>query len=869
MVAEIACRMFTDLTLRGSVRWQAIQAFTGYLELYWESLRTPKNRATYLKQSEGKLLEAVAEDETFDLAFYNLGVVYSQLAQAEFFAVAAAEYPERKATDPAAAHAARIEAARAAFTRAISLNLARWEAVYALAVHEFSAYQQRKWKAANGDAVRRRHELRSILRRCERVLELERWNPQAYDLMGMAQLELGVLGGELELMDAAVRNHGRAVTRSWTRLCRAEYRERRTPPTGESVRPGARANAAAALHNLAHARWERARRSPVVRRRLRMARADRVFHEALLLAPSTARAAMQFERGRVRDADQRRDAVASYCAAVRMEPENPVYWAYLARAQARNKLCDDALQSCAATLNALAPIYRRSLEPFAFDSTTAARDSAVKALGQAYRCLGRKEECQRAGHLLRLASQIGHAQDTGNVHTLKRRLRTCPGGDWWEREQIGLALARTLGDKGDWNGAATEYQWLIEKLATYRPDAIRQHALHAKRAKALRRDDNKQEALASAARGLLLDPINAVARRELGKAHLALLQYEEALEAWQHTLWLTPNDATLHWKAAFSLWSVAQDRHDADERRQALSEAAAGFEQAAMLFGIENVEGWAWSRLWLGRTCAELEQADLAVKHLRAAKGCGVSELAARLLLAEVYQRIGQGGLALDQFVKARERLRQAVVAEWRRQPASEVLARRCDADWGETLPYGEILARVHLGLGRHAFEVEGDEESALRHASRAERLIGRLEDRPCAQNRLRAYALELRSRIHFAREDLTPALEAIQRATRLCPEPDLLLHELDVASTCLDANVRSQARAQLIAGMVRDLGAIRRTEGNAGDRVRRGTLIVRQWIPDEAGSVNGAVASRGGPTASSAPQRLTVAAGTSPANGR
>jgi hypothetical protein len=56
MVTELASRIFTDLTLRSSVRWRAIRSFTEYLELYWESYRTPRDRGAKLEGAESKLL---------------------------------------------------------------------------------------------------------------------------------------------------------------------------------------------------------------------------------------------------------------------------------------------------------------------------------------------------------------------------------------------------------------------------------------------------------------------------------------------------------------------------------------------------------------------------------------------------------------------------------------------------------------------------------------------------------------------------------------------------------------------------------------------------------------------------------------------
>jgi tetratricopeptide (TPR) repeat protein len=607
------------------------------------------------------------------------------------------------------------------------------------------------------------------------------------------------------------------------------------------VLPGARANAAAALKNLAHARFRLAGDCGKFRHRLRIARADRIFHQALSLAPDSARGAMEFERGEIRYGGKRKQCVASYCAAVRVEPENPVYWAHLARAQATHGAPkDEARHSCEMTLETLAQVFRRTLEPHCLTPQMLARNDAIKALKEACGLLGLEPMGTRVAALRPLARMIVEAESARprNVRELAKLWRDTEPDDWWRREQVGLALARCLGANGKWASAARGYGRLIDHLEEKRPAAIRQHALHAKHAKALRRAGMKHEALESAARGLLLDPISAVARRELGKAHFSLLQYEEAREAWQHTLWLTPNDATLHFKAGFSLWSTAQDRQDPDERTEALAEAAVDLERSAELFGIENVPGWAWSRLWLGRVYGELGKHDLAVRHFRAAKGCAVTELAARIFLAELNERNGRGGLAAYQFEKARTVLCDVITAS--ALTIRALFAQRCDEDWGNTLSYREVAARIHLGQGRDALAARNDHDEAIRHAARAHRLAVGLERQPRSKTRLLAEALELESRVDLAREKFADALEKVQRAVLLSPVPDLHLLKLTITAACAANSVRAQARAQLVAGMAADLRAIRRAEGEYGDRVATGRLIVRQWLPDDAESRNG-----------------------------
>jgi len=113
MVQELACRIFTDLALGGSVRWEATDAFSEGLREYRECLHIPKERSAHLKRAEKKFIETLAEDIRFDLAYYNLGVVYTELDH--------------------------TMAAEAAFEKAIIQSPNSWEAYYALALSRYDS----------------------------------------------------------------------------------------------------------------------------------------------------------------------------------------------------------------------------------------------------------------------------------------------------------------------------------------------------------------------------------------------------------------------------------------------------------------------------------------------------------------------------------------------------------------------------------------------------------------------------------------------------------------------------------------------------------------------------------------------------------
>ena len=674
-VAELAARIFNDLTLRSSVRAAAMRHFTRSLELYWASHRTPRDRARHLRLAEGELLQAIAEDESFDLAFYNLGVVYSKLAETEQQAAQASDYvgPD---DDPEAAHAARLDAALTAFNRAVALNRDRAETVYALAVHEFARAAAVKDRDAVGDL------LDCVVCRCDRVLALDPRHAQAHDLKGMALRRAGH-------SEDAERSHRAAVVLSWRRVRSAAQAQCAAGPALESTLPAANANLAAAMHNLARVQEELGGA-----RRVRLARADRLYRRAAALAPTSTRAAIHYGRGRMLDGLSRPlPARECYQAALTIEPENPVYWAAVASGYAavaenqrvpalREQLRAKAGLRAQAALHALAPIYRRTLELHHPPVAVELRDATLKTLRHAHGLLDDAAGRARIKAIEALWDQLEEATARRDAAALRRLLGTFDSSRTWEREQVQIALARTLGRRDDWAAAAREYAKLIAMLGEHRPQGIAQHSLHAKHARALRNAGRPHDALIEATRGQLQDPLSASARREVGKAHFALLQFEEALEAWKHTLWLTPNDPVLHWKVAFCHWNVAQERRHDPGRRVALTAAAERFEHAAALFGAGSGPGWAWSRLWAGRVMAELRDKDEAVRYLRTAAGCTPTAMAGSLLLGELHRERGEHDAA------------RTLLAEAHKLASAAPTAANADADWGETLPVRDVLTR-------------------------------------------------------------------------------------------------------------------------------------------------------------------------------
>jgi tetratricopeptide (TPR) repeat protein len=176
LVAELACRIFTDLTLSGSTSWRATWHFTEALRAYRDCLRTPKEKKMKLERAQDRLLRTLRADSKFDLAHYNLGVVYTEMGE--------------------------DASAELAFSTAIKKDPRRWEAYYALAVNRFN-----------------KRDYDSVLTLANRVIQLRPHGAEAYDLKGIAQR----LQVKTDL-DGAIKTRRKAVFNAVWALCLAQFK---------------------------------------------------------------------------------------------------------------------------------------------------------------------------------------------------------------------------------------------------------------------------------------------------------------------------------------------------------------------------------------------------------------------------------------------------------------------------------------------------------------------------------------------------------------------------------------------------------------------------------------------------------------------
>ena len=316
--------MFNELTLRGSVRWRAIRAFTEYLELYWESHRTPKDRARNLKHAETSLLRGDRRGRDVrprllqprrhllqarrDRARRGAGVRLRQQARR----------PGHRVPRAARRGAGRLQPRRHAQPRPRGGDL-----------------RARRPRVRTDPGRRRDRRSRQASSAAATACSSSTsGHAQAHDLKGMALLALGQ-PGQAERQPP----QGRPALVAPPPSRRSSPSAPSRPPR-DSALPGARANtrrgAAQPRRGPAQPRDRRLRAAPARARRPACTGAQR------RLAPTETRAATLLARGQMLD-DRGKPGKARDCydAALKIDPENPVYWAHLASAYAAERQRDE------------------------------------------------------------------------------------------------------------------------------------------------------------------------------------------------------------------------------------------------------------------------------------------------------------------------------------------------------------------------------------------------------------------------------------------------------------------------------------------------------------------------------------------------
>jgi len=345
------------------------------------------------------------------------------------------------------------------------------------------------------------------------------------------------------------------------------------------------------------------------------------------------------------------DAEKAFEAAAERDALNLSIRASLAVAKARIGKTDGARTECTRVLDS--PWIALTDHP-----------GAVDRVAEAYTILddpARAEHARDMGAFWKAARELRRNGDRAGLDKL-RFTYTAPHQAWnrgYADYLAGLVCMEPEDEKAeepprDPEQAATRFKRAIEAFGTDHQQEIRTLGLHAQRARALAYAGEMHGALAEAAKGIALDPLNSFERRILGRIYYSQLgAYEEACSSFGQALLGANSDPQIHRRIGLCHLKLADERRMIPERRRELEHAAAHFERALELFREADEDededttrfsthfNLALARLRLGAYGG-------AISHFRVARAFEDTRLIATLKLAEAYLRSGAYTKAVD-----------------------------------------------------------------------------------------------------------------------------------------------------------------------------------------------------------------------------
>ena len=771
MIAELACRMFSDLTLASSVNWRATQHFINALRAFRRCLRVPRGRKLNLKEAERELIEAFSEDDGFVLVFYNLGVVYTELwRMALHEAKAMNEAYDLRA--PGSAEAKEIEAAdqlhaaEAAFARAIDQDPGRWEAYYALGLTRFE---------------RTRRD--SVIEQCERVLALRPSlanRAKAYDLKGLAEYRRPE-----PLVVEARTSSRRAASLSLKALRRAEL-FRMSPPGSEiDPVPALRDQATRCLLNLANVlaheppQGTRARITGW-RARARLRRIEAVFRLALSLTNRDA--VLHFDFGKIAARWGRLDiAERELKEATRIDPDQAVYWAHLAVIHAqllRAQVADSAAKQ--RERKAARHACRRALEAVNLSSRTEEDKRIWESLAETYRGIGDREDARRVEAMGDFAEKIGVYEwklqvSPEEVHNLEERLeRYRSKGMKWESGHLARLLGVARLNDGKPGEAEQHFREAIELFEGDYPEEVRRYGIRARLATAVAARGG-EDALAEAERALAVDPLRKLERKTLGQMYFELRDYEHARAAWKGALLWSPNDPELYWSLSECHRLLAEEERRPNERRRGFEEAALYLEQALELYGAGGFENRLRVHYWLGRLYSDLRDFRKVIAHLRIVQTKAELGIVADMLVGEAFLRVKGYEEAEEHFARVIEFGEKRLQGGGFGWVGQEV---------GDKVPLGLVVAWAYWGRAFCDADRDGDLDRAHADVDRAEQLVQDLPTKLAANGDtnvklvpIRRSCYDCRGWIQLKQQLVDEAIESLQKAVLCGADSETYIH--------------------------------------------------------------------------------------------
>jgi tetratricopeptide (TPR) repeat protein len=659
MADELAYRVFTNLALGRTAQWTATRCFARGIEAYRDSLKSRRDRAKRLVQAEGMFLEATAEDQRFDLAFHNLGVVYFERGE--------------------------LYAAERAFRKAVEINPHRLESYYALAII---------------DEMGGRQDL--ALWRCERILQ-GKSDPareaQAAHLTAVVHLT--------RRSPRKALRHARRAARKGRRTLRRRYLTPWRDQGERSVR-GIEEELALYFYNLAKAHlalgeeqdtgWHQHRARGLLRNSIRLAPGH--------AAPRTALAGLMPPKRRV--------------LALRMASQlaggNSSLWAWLGVTHAQLQEREEAEAACSQALANPSQVAIGAAENGDLRAT-------IEGVARTYELLGESDAAERVRRMPTLMADLRASSTEDERAEVEARLESGDWtGDGWARAQVLLTLLSGATDLEPRKARArlTEAISLLEEADAH--EEVTARGLRGELARRLMLENDSANALAQAEHAVHVDPINPYERSIIGTVYAQLAEWPAARDAYEKALLQNPEEPTGHLQLASVLLQLADNSRDVAERDRLLHEAHEHSERALAFLGAQATSDKSDARLLLCWVAYRRGNYEDAIAHGLVSHNLSSTRPTPVLMLGDLYRqrrRFVESEIKYHLALQLGGRPDDGANGAER---ADAALYEVVDSIQATPVLRGEVLARASIGLAETRLErlvSFGEARALLRKARR------------------------------------------------------------------------------------------------------------------------------------------------------